>query len=118
MLAFHEECDRHYTSRAGTAMSSKNGRSDVMFANGGASVCSAQLSWRQAPAAVKGNEQQSREQQARKQAMVEASVTVQRQKERQRTAVSEQPSTAQATEAEVSAVLQDPRYRQAGLTKA
>ena len=42
---------------------------------------------------------------------------MQRQNERQRTAASEQPSTVQATEAEVSAVLQDPRYRQAGLTK-
>ena len=57
------------------------------------------------------------EQQARKQAMVEASATMQRRKERQRTAASEQASTVQATEAEVNAVLQDPRYRQAGLTK-
>ena len=42
---------------------------------------------------------------------------MQRQKEKQRTAASEQASAMQATEAEVSAVLQDPRYRQAGLTK-
>ena len=121
-LAFHEECDRHYTSRSGMVtpckmLSSKNGRSDVMFANGGASVCSAQLSWRQAPAADRRSEQQAREQQARKQAVVEANATMQRQKERQRTAAPEQASAMQATEAEVSAVLQDPRYRQVGLTK-
>ena len=42
---------------------------------------------------------------------------MQRQKEGQRTALLEQASAAQATEAEVSAVLHDPRYRQAGLTK-
>ena len=45
-MAFHKECDRYYTSKAGTVtpckmLSSKNGRSNVMFANGGASVCSA-----------------------------------------------------------------------------
>ena len=121
-MAFHEECDRHYTSKAGTVtpckmLSSKSGRSEVMFANGRASVCSAQLSWRQAPAAAKRSEQQAREQQAKKQATVEASATVQRQRERQRTALLEQASAVQVTEAEVSAVLHDPRYRQAGLTK-
>ena len=78
--AFHAECDRHYASKAGTVtpckmLSSKSGRSEVMFANGKASVCSAQLSWRQAPAAAKRSEQQAREQQARKQAAVEASAT-------------------------------------------
>ena len=120
--AFHAECDRHYVSKAGTVtpckmLSSKSGRSEVMFANGKASVCSAQLSWRQAPAAAKRSEQQAREQQAKKQAAVEASATVQRQKEGQRTALLEQASAVQVTEAEVSAVLHDPRYRQAGLTK-
>ena len=75
---FHAECDRHYVSKAGTVtpckmLSSKSGRSEVMFANGKASVCSTQLSWRQAPAAAKRSEQQAREQQARKQAMVESS---------------------------------------------
>ena len=119
---FHAECDRHYTSRAGTVtpckmLSSKSGRSEVMFANGKASVCSAQLSWRRAPAAAKRSEQQASEQQAREQATVEASATVRRQKEGRRTAPLEQASAVQATEAEVSAVLHDPRYRQAGLTK-
>ena len=75
---FHAECDRHYTSKAGTVtpckmLSSKSGRSEVMFANGKASVCSAQLSWRQAPAAAKRSEQQAREQQARTQVKVESS---------------------------------------------
>ena len=72
-MAFHEECDRHYTSKAGTVtpckmLSSKSGPSEVMFANGRASVCSAQLSWRQAPAAAKRSKHQAREQQAKKQA--------------------------------------------------
>ena len=84
--AFHAECDRHYVSRAGTVtpckmLSSKSGRSEVMFANGKASVCSAQLSWRQAPAAAKRSEQQAREQQAKKQAAVEASAAVHKQKQ-------------------------------------
>ena len=87
VLAFHEECDRHSTSRACTVtpckmLSSKNGRSEVVFANGGASVCSAQLLWRQAPAAVRRSEQQSREQRTRTQA--EAADTVRKHEERQR----------------------------------
>ena len=98
-------------------LSSKNGRSNVMFANGGASVCSAQLSWRQAPAAVRRSEQQVREHQARKQAVAEGTNMVQRRDEGQGTAAPPQPPTAQVTEAEINAVLQDPRYKQAGLTK-
>ena len=122
MLAFHEECDRYYTSKAGTVtpcktLSSKNGRSNVMFANGGASVCSAQLSWRQSPAAVKRSEQQARDHQTRKQAVAEGTNRVQRHKESQGTAAPSQPPTAQVTEAEINAVLQDPGYKQAGLTK-
>ena len=98
-------------------LSSKNGRSDVMFANGGASVCRAQLSWRQAPAAVKRSERQAREHQAKKQAVVEATNRVQKHKERHRTAAPAQSPTTQVTEAEIIAVLQDQRYRQAGLTE-
>ena len=77
-------------------------------------MCSSQLSWRQAPAAVKRSERQAREHQAKKQAVAEATNKVQKHKERQGPA---QSPAAQVTEAEVSAVLQDPRYRQAGLTK-
>lgn len=96
-MAFHEECDRHYRSKAGTVtpckmLSSKSGRSEVMFANGRASVCSAQRSWRQAPAAAKRSEQQARKQRAKKQVMAEAGATVQRQKERQRAALLDQAS--------------------------
>ena len=48
---------------------------------------------------------------------MEASATVQRQRDRQRTAPLEQQPAVQVTETEVNAVLRDPRYRQAGLTK-
>ena len=77
VLVFHEECDRQYTSKAGTRtpckmLGSKNGHSNVMFANGGASVCSAQLSWRQVPADAKRREQQAKEQQAKEQVVIES----------------------------------------------
>ena len=54
------------------------------------------------------------EQQAKAQPMAEAGGTAQR---RQKTKGSAQPAKARVTEAQVNAVLQDPRYSQAGLTK-
>ena len=79
-------------------------------------MCSAQLSWRQAPAAVRRSEQQAKEHRTKQQDTVESADAVQEHKGKQRPAATAQVSRVQATEAEVSAVLHDPTYRHAGLT--